>query len=197
MYAGYLASPRQVGIVAEFLDGQPDALCVLDPVMADDGALYSGMDASMPATWRALVARADVVTPNMTEYALLTGEEYSLRPRSAREARGMLENLLDMGAKAAVITSLPLEDGPANAYLSNAGGAPGLCRFERLNAHYPGTGDLFASVLTGALMSGDALPRAVARATNFTRSAVARSMRVGVDAKFGVDLEPILGLLSE
>ena len=195
VYAGYLASPRQAEIVADFLDAQARALKVLYPVMGDDGALYSGMPSSMPEKWRALCARADVVTPNMTEYALLTGEDYSLAPRTAAQAARMLDALLDMGAQSAVITSVPLKTGPANIYMRKGDKEAGVCPFERLDAHYPGTGDLFASVLTGALLQGDGLEGAVLAATAFTRRAVARTMLLPTPVNYGVDLEPLLPLL--
>ena len=137
VYAGYLASPRQAEIVADFLDAQARALKVLDPVMGDDGALYSGMPSSMPEKWRALCARADVVTPNMTEYALLTGEDYSLAPRTAAQAARMLDALLDMGAQSAVITSVPLKTGPANIYMRKGDKEAGVCPFERLDICSP------------------------------------------------------------
>ena len=195
VYAGYLADPRQVEIIKGFLETQESALKVIDPAMGDDGRLYAGMSAQMPARWRELCARADVATPNMTEYALLTGEAYSLAPRSAAQAARMLGALLDMGAQSAVITSLPLERGPANVYMRRSDGKLGVCPFTRLDAHYPGTGDLFASVLTGALLQGDDLENAVLRATAFTRRAVARTMRLPTPVNFGVDLEPLLPLL--
>ena len=195
VYAGYLASPRQVEIVSSFLKEQRRALKVLDPVMGDDGRLYSGMAAEMPAKWRALCAHADVVTPNMTEYALLTGEAYSLAPRTRAQAEGMLQTLLDMGANSAVITSLPLEGGLANVYMRRGDRQMGLCAFERLDAHYPGTGDLFASVLTGALLRGEGLDGATRRATDFTRRCVERSLGIPRPVNYGVDLEPLLPLL--
>ena len=197
VYAGYLAGPEQAAIVEGFLNGQRDALKVLDPVMGDDGRLYAGMPEDMPAKWRGLCARADVVTPNMTEYALLTGEAYSLEPRTMAQAKKMLDALLEMGAQSAVITSLPLEKGLANAYMRRGDKAAGICAFERLEAHYPGTGDLFASVLTGALLQGKALETAVAQATALTRRAVARTMRLPTEVNYGVDLEPLLPLLWE
>ena len=192
VYAGYLGSPRQVEIVSDFLKEQEAAIKVLDPVMGDDGRLYSGMAEEMPEKWRALCAHADVVTPNMTEYALLTGEAYSLAPRTRAQAEGMLKKLLDMGAKSAVITSLPLEGGLANAYMRREDGQMGVCAFERLDAPYPGTGDLFASVLTGALLRGEALEGAVRRATAFTRLCVEHSMAFDTPVNYGVDLEPLL-----
>jgi len=167
---------------------------VIDPVMGDDGEIDLGMPEEMPKKIRALIADADIVTPNMTEYSLLTGETYSLRPRTGDEAEKMLDAMLDMGARAAVITSLPLEDGLANAYKSRSGAA-GFCRFERLPAHYPGTGDLFASVLTGAVVNGLPLEKAVSKATRFTRKCIERSIPVDTELVYGVQLEPMLSAL--
>ena len=52
VYAGYLGSPAQVEIVSDLLAEQEGALKVLDPVMGDDGRLYSGMAEEMPAKCR-------------------------------------------------------------------------------------------------------------------------------------------------
>ncbi len=192
VYAGYLAGPKQISVVRELLQWQKDAVAIVDPVMGDDGALYAGMSPEMPAMQRSLFALADVVTPNMTEYALLTGEDYSLRPRTLSEAAEMLKKLIRMGARSAVITSFPLESGPANVFLSREDSQVGLCPFERLPAHYPGTGDLFSSVLAGELTHGSSLEDAVGRATRFTRRAIALSMDCPVEVNYGVQLETAL-----
>jgi len=195
-YAGYLASPAQVEIVTSFLQTQPDAIKVIDPVMGDDGVLYAGMSGEMPRQMRALIAKADIVTPNMTEYAYLTGEAFSLAPRTQAQAEKMLSSLLKMGADCAVITSLPMREGLANAYLRR-GMAPGFCRFERLPAHYPGTGDLFASVLTGAILQNQPLSQAVELATRFTRCAIRLAMETENDVNYGVQLERALPALVD
>lgn len=196
VYTGYLASPAQVEIVREFICGQAGALKIIDPVMGDDGAMYRGMDAEMPARMRELCAQADLITPNMTEYALLTGQEHCAAERSETEAREMLDRLLEATrARAAMITSVPLKHGLANAYLTREG-AFGLLRFERLPAHYPGTGDLFASVLTGALLAGEDLAQAMRRATEYVKDTVAATMACGTEVNFGVQLEGTLAKLA-
>ena len=197
VYAGYLASPAQAEIVKGFLEAQPKALKVVDPVMADGGRMYAGLDASMPEVMRGLCADADLITPNLTEYALLTGEPYSEAPREAAGARAMLERLLRVtGARAAVVTSLPTVAGPVNA-LMDASGAFEACRFERLPASFPGTGDLFASVVTGALLEGHALAAAVQKATEYVRETIAVTLQCGTEPRFGVQLEKTLPLLLE
>ena len=191
VYTGYLGSPKQAEIILEFMRAQGGALKIVDPVMGDDGRLYSGVDASMVDAMRALCRAATVVTPNLTEYACLAGEEYSPRDRTRAEIDEML---LKLPARAAVITSVPYEGGLANAY-RDADGQTGVVPFEAVSRHYPGTGDIFASVLTGALLRGEALGAAVARAAEFVYRAMRMSAELPIDANHGVQLEAALQLL--
>ena len=191
IYTGYLGSPAQAGLIARFMDSQEDALKLVDPVMGDDGALYSGITHEMAEAMKDLCRRATVITPNMTEYAALTGEEYSLRPRTADEVRRMLDKL---EAKSVVITSVPTEKGLVNA-CRDGSGRVSLIPFNTMKRHYPGTGDLFASVLCGALVEGDDLETAVDRAAAFVSHAIEISMDIDIDSNYGVQLEAALPML--
>jgi pyridoxine kinase len=54
IYTGYLGSPRQAELILGFMNKQSQALKVVDPVMGDEGKLYSGVDSSMVEAMRAL-----------------------------------------------------------------------------------------------------------------------------------------------
>ena len=195
VYAGYLFSPAQAEIVGEFLRAQPKALKIIDPVLGDGGRMYRALDPSMPAAMRALCREADLITPNLTEYALLTGEPYDEAARTADQATAMLQRLLkSTGARAALITSLPVGDGPVNACM-DAAGRVSLIPYVRQPASFPGTGDLFASVVTGALMSGAALDEAVRRAADFVGETIAVTLACGTEPRLGVQLEKTLSHL--
>lgn len=193
IYTGYLGSPAQAQLIDGFFDSQPEAMKLVDPVMGDDGALYSGITGEMADAMLHLCRRATVITPNLTEYAALTGEKYSDAPRAEAEIFRMLDKL---PAKSAVITSVPTASGPVNACRA-ADGAMTLIPFRTLERHYPGTGDIFASVLCGALMAGDALGRAVSRAAAFVSHAIEISMGLDIDSNYGVQLEAALPELYE
>ena len=77
-YTGYLGAPRQVQIVSDFIDDfrQPDSLVVVDPVLGDNGRLYTNFDESMIREMRHLAAKADVITPNLTELFYLMDKPY-------------------------------------------------------------------------------------------------------------------------
>ena len=60
-----------------------------------------------------------------------------------------------------------------------------------------GTGDVFASVLTGGLVKGDSLPKAARRAAEFVRACAVRTVEQDLPLGEGVDFEPLLGTLID
>lgn len=191
VYTGYLGSPRQAEIISGFMDGQMGALKLVDPVMGDDGRLYSGMDGEMVKAMRNLCRKAQVMTPNMTEYAYLSGEEYSMRDRTEDEIRRMLDKC---EAENAIITSVPYKGALVNACRDGSGNVS-ILPFRAMKRHYPGTGDIFASVLCGALVGGDDLAGAVSRAAEYVSRTIEISMDIDIDGNFGVQLERTLPML--
>jgi pyridoxine kinase len=199
VYSGYLNNARQVGIVEDVISWQRgigSPLIVVDPVMGDDGALYSSMPAGMPAGMRGLCGRANLITPNMTEAALLTGAEYSLSPRSSMEIYDMLRALSELGAGMSMITSVPIEGGKwANVLYRRGERGFFACEFARAHIDYPGTGDLFASVMTGALVSGAPIENSLGLATGFVRHVVNESILMGGETRAGTHFEKHLNML--
>ena len=63
-----------------------------------------------------------------------------------------------------------------------------------MDAYYPGTGDLFSSVLTGGLVRGEPLAGAVRRAADFVRACIehTEAAQNGGSRLFGVQFEPLL-----
>ena len=78
IYTGYLGSPQQIQIVSRFIDDfrQPDSLVMIDPVLGDNGKLYTNFDEQMIMEMRHLIRKADVITPNMTELFYLLDKPY-------------------------------------------------------------------------------------------------------------------------
>lgn len=206
VYTGYLASVRQEEIARRFMARQPGARRVVDPVLGDDGRMYRALPREMPAAMRRLCAGADIITPNLTEAALLTGTPLppagagALGTNETRmrcqlpQLRALLERLLALGPKTALITGVPLEDVHVNAWMAQDGNVQ-LAEYEPVPASYPGTGDLFASVLAGALTRGEVLADAVRRATGFVRDVMRRTLACGTEPVYGVQLEQALGAL--
>lgn len=195
IYTGYLSSVGQLELVLSFLRDfrREDTLLLVDPVLGDQGKVGSNCTAALIRQYRRLIAQADLITPNLTEAAFLCGMEYQEFP-SGETLEQMEESLLSLGAKTAVITGVKDGESIHNLICSNQGRecvSTLLCPQERI-----GTGDLFSSILLGALLSGEPLQRAVERAAGFTGKALRFSEREQVPAEEGICFEPLLGLLT-
>jgi pyridoxine kinase len=193
VYSGYLGAVAQIDMVKNFIDdfAAADQLVVVDPVLGDNGKLYSAFDVLMVEKMKELVAKAEVITPNLTEAAFLLGEPY--RPKvSITELKAWCIRLAELGPRQVIITSVPEETMPNKTSVMAYNAADK--RYWRVScdylpANYPGTGDAFASVMVGALLQGDSLPIALDRAVHF--------ISMGVRATFGHDHHPAEGILIE
>ena len=163
MYLGYLAAPVQAALVGEVVEklANPGCVVVLDPVMGDNGNLYRGFDDRRIAAARSLCGKANVLVPNLTEAALLLGRDYDPNPNVAA-LDSILEGLLALGPDTVILTGVP-GDGDRLGIAGKCRGGDVFTYFhEKAARGYFGTGDIFASVLTGNLVRG-ATPEAAAR----------------------------------
>ncbi|MDR1572554.1 MAG: pyridoxamine kinase [Clostridiales Family XIII bacterium] len=199
IYTGFLGSSEQIGIVMEafgLLKGG-STLIAVDPVMADNGKLYSTFAPDFPDGMRKLCAKADLIVPNLTEAALLLGEEYREGPCAPEESARMLRALCGIGPRMAVLTGVS-HDGVqlgAASYDSSTGEF-GYAGARRIDSMYHGTGDVFASALVAALIHGRSLGGACDAAVRFTVGAIERTRAAGTDSRFGVDFEAGLGAFA-
>lgn len=169
VYSGFLASSEQIDHCLEFFASYPNALKVVDPVMGDDGKAYATYTKELCSRMSELVAVADIITPNLTEAAILLGEDYHERPMTNSEAKSWLVKLSNQGAKIVVITSVQLSDGGMHTIgYDKENNSFWKIKNDYVPAHYSGTGDMFASVLIGSVLKGDSLPIAMNRASAFT-----------------------------
>ncbi len=193
-YSGYLASSRQIKIVEDLIAyfRRPSDLVVVDPVMGDNGKLYVGMGQDMVEEMKEFIRYADVITPNLTEMFLLLGEPEIPDVLTDQILKAGLKSLSDKGPEIVIVTSVPVADNPhlTSVYAYNRiGGRFWKVTCPYLPAHYPGTGDAFTSVITGALMQGDSLPIALDRATQFILQ--------GIRATFGYEYNNLEGIMLE
>ncbi len=195
IYSGFLGSADQIRIIERFYQqfrGEHTRVLV-DPVMGDHGKPYRTCTPDLCAKMRQLADQADCITPNWTEAALLLDEDYANRPTEEKGIRNWLERLSLDGRRSVVLTGVSLTEGQIGAgYFDRITGTTGFAMAHQEPAHFPGTGDLFASVLLGALMRGDELPGSVRQAVDFVQRCVACTLEVGTQPLEGVQFEPLL-----
>lgn len=200
VYSGYLSHPSQADTVRQALRQNPGALALIDPVMGDGGKAYSAVTPALCSAMLQLCQQADYLVPNVTESALLLGLTPCDAPLQDDQLVVRCRELAACfpRAKGIVLTGVQHADGRWGNVCCEAqtNFAPQFLPFVHTPQHYPGTGDLFASVLLGALLRQNALPQAVQAAAAFTGQAVAATHTAGTPPRFGVHFEPLLGNLA-
>lgn len=149
---GYLSQPEQAEAVLEVMSafGCP---VILDPAMGDKGKLYRGITQEHVAAIRDLSSMAEVVLPNVTEAALLTGVPYQ-EQTDGQYLRMMLERLCKVKTKTVVITgTAPSPEKTGFAGYQMGEGMFSYHTDKRKNALH-GTGDMFSAVFAGAYLLG-------------------------------------------
>lgn len=195
IYSGFLASTEQIDHCLEFFEYYKDALKVVDPVMADNGKPYKTCTAELCSRMGELTAIADIITPNITEAAILLGENPVQPDVAMQKIKSYLVRLSELGPKIVVITSV-FSDGKAyNVGYDREHSKFWRIPYNMINARYPGTGDVFASVLTGSILRGDSLPIAMNRATAFLERAIKTTYSYSTDTREGIMLESCLDFL--
>lgn len=191
VYTGYLGSFKQLELVSEIIGllKAPETHIIVDPVMADNGRLYSSFPENFPEGMKKLCALADVVVPNITEASLLLGLPYVEGPYTREYIEGLLRGLLGLGSKAAVLTGVSFEEGLLGAACIDVSGSISYAFTERIEGSYHGTGDVFASALTAALLKSLRLEKAIKIAAEFTVAAIKRTRAAGTDIRYGVNFE--------
>lgn len=210
IYSGYLGSERQVAMVEELWKQFPAAKRrIVDPAMADQGRLYPGFDGSFVEAMKGLCARGDVILPNVTELYLLTGAcrdggedqvDFLLSGEKPdwNDCRVRMKELADRGTGLVIVTGYEEGDGRIGAIAYDRTGDDFFtCTNERIPASYHGTGDIFASVVTGALARGADWRDSVRLAVDFVHECLVRTMQDPDRRWYGVDFEAALPWLCE
>ena len=91
-----------------------------------------------------------------------------------------------------VLTGLHFEKGLVGTYVACGEENEFLHEARRVGRNYPGTGDLFASVLVGEMLRGSDINSAASRASDFTRESIEFSEKCPSNVREGVSFEPLL-----
>ena len=199
IYSGFLHSEKQVLLVNRILQTMTkrSTLKVVDPVMADNGCLYDCFGTAIIKAMQRLIKQADIITPNLTEAAFLLNEPY-FSAIDESQLQDWCRRLAALGPKQVVITNVPV--GKGHNYTSVLCYDNGkklyhkaVCRY--LPVNYPGTGDIFTTVLTGLLLKGRDLFSAIDVTVQFVSKAIKLSLSKNHPEKEGVSLELALHYL--
>ena len=193
-YTGYVC-PSQIDPILSIMAhcANPGAVRVVDPVMADNGKLYPGFEADFPQQMARLCNGADYLLPNLTEAALLTGEDPlffgggASRPRRADVER-LIAGLHALGVRNVILTGVSFDETKLGTAVSDGRSVEyDFNPRNPRNSH--GTGDVFASVFAGAVLRGKSAFDAAALAADIVCKAIEAT---DADHWYGVSFERVM-----
>ena len=173
IYTGYLGSLESIQTASQIMDEllAPAGKILVDPAMADHGRLYSGFDNTYAGAMKELCMRADVIIPNITEAAMMTGLPY-LENYESDYIEKLLYNLGDLDV---VLTGVSFESGKTGAAI-RCGEKIHYYFHERCEKSFHGTGDIFASAFLGVWMQEKTMEEAVQIAADFTCKSICNTI---------------------
>lgn len=195
IYTGFLGSERQVDIISSFIKHfrTSDTLLFVDPVMGDDGKLYTTYTPELVCRMRELIRGADVITPNLTEACFLADISYK-HMENASDAMlfSLAKKLSSLGARRVCITGIYRKGFVYNFVYDGVSGKTFRTRSKYVGGQFCGTGDLFTSLLAGFMLRGKSFRQSVRRAARFIGKAALLSKKLGVSPTDGIAFETIL-----
>lgn len=209
IYTGFMSDGRQIEKVFDFLDTfyRKKTFLLTDPIMGDDGRRFGMCTPEFLGMMKELTARADIITPNLTELCLLTDTDFRMIELMTDEkhlltiVEQMARNVMDRGTKAVVVTGIRFTDSPDGVQkmgnLAVTRKEKFLSAFPFVGESYSGTGDLFASVIAGGRARGDKLEKSMETAGRLIGLALEDSVRGKVPRNDGVDYEQYLWMLRK
>lgn len=189
VYTGFLGSLSQIKTTEDFIKSQKSSLVVVDTVMGDNGSIYPTYTKKMCDEMQRLVTIADIITPNVTEACYLTSTDYKGEDISIFEAKEIIKKLQIKGCKSCIITGIESNDKLVNLVLENS--QINEISINKTKSH-SGTGDLFASIVTGFLVKGKTLTQATDIASKFIYDVLEFTYNNSPPSMDGVLFEPLL-----
>ena len=205
IYTGFVSSEEQIDHIFDFLNAfyKEDTFLLVDPVMGDNGSTYDVFTDELQKKMKRLVARADIITPNLTELCLLTDRDYEAvtlfeKDQMIEKICEMANMLLDKENKIILVTGIVFRDSSGEEWIANLlveKERNRLFSFKKIGSSFSGTGDLFASVLAGGIARGDDPADLCELAGKFVQASMEDAIREGIPRNDGSEFERHLGML--
>ncbi|MCG2581310.1 MAG: hydroxymethylpyrimidine/phosphomethylpyrimidine kinase [Marinobacter sp.] len=167
---GALGNADVVDVLVEFLDKHPDIPVITDPVIKAAGGGDLADEALIRAMKERLFSRAEMITPNGIELALLGNCE------DPAEAARLL---MAAGCQSVLATGGHGEGPQITNTLYAREAAPLYWHIERVGGEYHGTGCTLAAAISAGRAQGLSPRAAISQAQNFVNHAILHALEVG------------------
>lgn len=192
LYSGYLGSYEQLSIVSGIFDmfKTDGNIILVDPVMGDNGRLYSAFNEKYTVGMKKFCSKADIILPNITEASILLGVSYREGPYEREYIEKMLKGLSALGPNRVAITGVSFDNEKTGAAsYDKITGKFNYAFSRRVEGNFHGTGDVFASALLAGIMNGFSFDKAAQLAVDFTQGSILRTSKARTNTLYGVNFE--------
>lgn len=199
IFVGYLGSTNNIEETLLLLESvnKNESLVVLDPIFADNGSYYSNFNKEYSDSLKRIIRYSHIITPNFTEACILCDEKI-VDEVNEEKLLALSRKLYSFGCENVIITSAPVANKKKigiSVYNGENDSLKLIIR-DRIERSYPGTGDVFTSVLIGLIMDDNSLEKSVEKSCKFVEDCIKESSSYDYPAKEGLLLEPILYKLN-
>jgi hydroxymethylpyrimidine/phosphomethylpyrimidine kinase len=162
-------------IAATLRERAADIPLVVDPVMVAKGGARLIDPAALDGLKQFLIARAEIVTPNLPEAEILCGRSIG----NLAEMRAAGESLLGLGCRSVLVKGGHLIGDTVSDVLVTATGARVWESARLMTCHTHGTGCTLASAIAAGLAQGLAIEDSVERARDYVQRAITHAPGLG------------------
>ncbi len=196
IYTGFFIDKIQMEYAAEFINSHSEAKTVLiDPVLGDDGLPYPVCGNELQEGMKILIKSATVITPNLTEFAILANAEYEdLQKASLDKIYNVAKTLLGEKLKTVIVTGIHSKNDVVNLIATNKGYKS--VASHRFHGSFSGTGDIFASVVVSMLTKGKSTEYAVKKAVRLISKSAKDTIKSATDPRYGIEFQKHLDILN-
>jgi pyridoxine kinase len=191
-YIGYLLNKEQINITKEIFnkfDVNNTSLKIIDPVMGDNGKLYTGFDLNFAQEMKSLCYNADVILPNLTEACFLTGYEYKEK-YDEKYISNLIKKLEEFKVKIILLTGICYDENTTGVIIVENGKTK-YYKHRKISKSCFGTGDIYASIFVGAYLKGMNAFDAACAAADFVVECIEYTVK-DTSHWYGVKFEPLL-----
>ena len=191
-YTGYLLNKEQIDITKEIFNKfsiNNNSLKIIDPVMGDNGKLYTGFELNFAQTMKSLCLNADIILPNLTEACLLTGYEYKEK-YDEEYISNLIKKLEEFKVKIIILTGISYDENTTGVIVVENGKMK-YYKHRKISKTCHGTGDVYSSIFIGSYLKGMNVFDAACAAADFVLECIEYTIK-DKSHWYGVKFEPLL-----
>ena len=195
---GYFRNPEQIELMVDTIEKlSTSTKLFVDPIMADNGKLYSGFTQEHVEAMRKLIKQADVIYPNITEACLLTDTPYPTGKITMDFTRELAKKLAELGPEYIIITGCPDSEELTGVQLYTKETDAFFDFYKtKYPHHFYGTGDTLAAIATACILQEMSIEDALSFTLKFIDEVLQLSSQQPEQIPFGLPIEKKLGMLT-